>query len=407
MTPKEGPSGLPGTGGSGAAPGYRWPAASEGPAGAPAGLGPGCLGPEAGGTRAAEAAKSLGSSELGEPRGTQGQRSPPLGAPLDPSATPVACRTGAKDRCPELLLSQGQTPRGFTRDRQLIENALDVDTASRCFGWGGLRGKVPVAVYYDFLAAFPSLGHLWLFLTLTIFHIPAGAFNFVAQLYALNLAFDASDLSSPIFAFMIGVLQGCPLSALLFTLALDSWLRAVTAVLDSTGDGIVRACADDIAVVVADLCFLTRVEPLFAIIARLANLRLKPAKCHIVPVGCTFTNALRQWVAAWLVANIPSWAAFHVCAAAVYLGFWLGTEARKLQWEGPLSKWRARVGNIAATGCPPSVAVRLYKIHASPVLGYVAQLCPPPELKRNEELQAIHKLLHMPQQALSLSAIVS
>eukprot|EP00972_Heterocapsa_arctica_P045683 6741317-Heterocapsa_arctica.AAC.1 len=50
---------------------------------------------------------------------------------------------------------------------------------------------------------------------------------------------------------MSGVLQGCPLSGLLFAVSLDPYLRWMKHDIEDAGLGVIRACADDIG---ASLC---------------------------------------------------------------------------------------------------------------------------------------------------------
>ena len=55
--------------------------------------------------------------------------------------------------------------RGFVPGRQLIENVLDLDTASRIHSIQSSPAMLPVIALWDFAAAFPSILHAWIFNT--------------------------------------------------------------------------------------------------------------------------------------------------------------------------------------------------------------------------------------------------
>ena len=92
----------------------------------------------------------------------------------------------------------------------------------------------------------------------------------------------------PIFMYNIaaGVLQGCPLSAILFVIILDPFLRQFDAALGFGKFGIIRACADDIAAVLYNMQHLDKLANTFPLAEMCANLKLKPSKCKLIP--CVF-----------------------------------------------------------------------------------------------------------------------
>ncbi len=66
-----------------------------------------------------------------------------------------------------------------------------------------------------------------------------------------------------LIGFLSGVLQGCPASALLCNNAIDQFLASFDKALRSRHAGIVRACADDIGIVLKQLKHLKIVSPIF------------------------------------------------------------------------------------------------------------------------------------------------
>ena len=60
---------------------------------------------------------------------------------------------------------------------------------------------------------------------------------------------------------------------------------------------------------------------------------------------------------------------------------------------------------IAASGVPTSAACRLYAERAAPVLGYLATYSDPLVNITQLEIKAIHRLLHLPTNAITLNTI--
>ena len=60
-----------------------------------------------------------------------------------------------------------------------------------------------------------------------------------------------------------GVLQGCPLAALLFVIAMQPFLIMFKIAVEDASLGVVRACADDIAVTLKSIATLAEVFRIF------------------------------------------------------------------------------------------------------------------------------------------------
>ena len=237
--------------------------------------------------------------------------------------------------------------------------------------------------------------------------LPEGFRNLISCIYYLNASMTSSTLGLSFFCWiMSGVLQGCPLSGLLFVLILDPFLRAIEGQLESPGLALTRACADDIGAVVYEISTLKIFHALFTILAKIAGLHVKDRKCVIIPIATRFAPHVVELFRDWLCANLPEWGSMAVVASGKYLGFALGPGAGASSWSGPIAKWRWRVSSISAEGFAPSVGTLCYNFRSLPVLGYVAQLLPPPADLLRLELDAEHRILHFPGRVLAAAAFV-
>ena len=81
-----------------------------------------------------------------------------------------------------------------------------------------------------------------------------------------------------LFAFLCGVLQGCPMSASLFIFAIIPFLIHFEKILVGKYYGVVRACADDIGLCLTDFRSLGKVHSVFQAAKTLSGLTLKPKK---------------------------------------------------------------------------------------------------------------------------------
>ena len=59
------------------------------------------------------------------------------------------------------------------------------------------------------------------------------------------------------------LLQGCPLAALLFVIAMEPFLVMSRTMIEDAALGVVRACADDLALVLKDFASLSIVHTIF------------------------------------------------------------------------------------------------------------------------------------------------
>ena len=165
-------------------------------------------------------------------------------------------------------------------------------------------------VAFDIAAAFPSLGHDWLWAVLARTGLPQGYLTFIESRYFGPRGF-ASVQGSKQFLFYLqsGVMQGCPLSGSVWALAMDPILRRLVeqSADPSLGDwrGEVGGCADDTGIAQPRLQDLVRVFPVFKDAEELAMLRLQTAKTVIVPLWAELTDSAVSRTRGFLQQYIP------------------------------------------------------------------------------------------------------
>eukprot|EP00973_Karenia_brevis_P076961 10686698-Karenia_brevis.AAC.1 len=120
----------------------------------------------------------------------------------------MVCNSVIASALPQWALPQ---QRGFINTRMMIDNIIEMDTASR------IASKTQEAraalIFFDFAAAFPSIAWDYMWLTLDYVGIPKKILQAIQALYCNNRHFFrfmgrtyAAHISS------CGVKQGCPLS---------------------------------------------------------------------------------------------------------------------------------------------------------------------------------------------------
>ncbi len=82
---------------------------------------------------------------------------------------------------------------------------------------------------------------------------------------------------------LTGVLQGCPLSGLIFARAIDQFSRCAESRVDSLACGVARACADDVGAVAQSIYFLKEYLDVLQAARRASGLMLNTKKCALIP----------------------------------------------------------------------------------------------------------------------------
>ena len=109
---------------------------------------------------------------------------------------------------------------GFIKGRQLVGNIVTIDTFGRLYSDQAMACYIPIFIFWDFAAAFPSAFHRYLLAIVEFIGAPGGFCNIVRALYSGNKAFARSAGGDVLlFTLISGVLQGCPLSGTLFGVA--------------------------------------------------------------------------------------------------------------------------------------------------------------------------------------------
>ena len=74
--------------------------------------------------------------------------------------------------------------------------------------------------------------------------------------------------------------------------------------------------------------------------------------------------------------HLAPWSRFKVEGAAKFLGFYVGPECGKFNWNGPLGKLQDRVKQIKSAAAPVHINAYHYNTRVCPVMSYQAQLLP-------------------------------
>ena len=259
---------------------------------------------------------------------------------------------------------------GFLPGRSLLSNVVDVEEAAASFA---LQEQHAAIFLFDFSAAFLSVNQEFLIQSLVQLGIPAAAVCVVQALYdccRCVLSFGGQVWDG--FRLSAGIRQGCPLSPLLFATVLDPFLRTLQRRLPRV---VVRAYADDIAVVLPDLFSdLAGLRALYEELAAASHLALNLPKCVCLPLW----EAPLQEVSDRVAASCPAWAGMEFSRVGKYLGFFVGPEKGWKSWEAAGAKMlrRARAWPWNALGL--FYAAVAYNTYVASLPAFVAQLEPYP-----------------------------
>ena len=291
---------------------------------------------------------------------------------------------------------------GFLPGRSILSNLIAIDAAAMETALEHPRGAI---ILFDFKAAFPSIAPEYLFEALRHMGLPQNAINFVTSLYDRNMcqvSYKGQQYEG--FGMTSGVRQGCPLSPLLYAIAADALLEKVSALIP---DAVVRAYADDTAVVLTD--FWSQAPLLahaFDEFGNLSNLRLNHKKCVIIPLnprGLTVPEDLAPTTSNLpmdpleklqqdLRIHLPIWGRMSIEWTGTYLGFVVGPGKGDESWRKPVAKYTERCSLWAGHGHGLQYNAMTYNTFAMSTLSYVAQLEVPPDWVRQHERDMLRKV---------------
>lgn len=267
--------------------------------------------------------------------------------------------------------------RGMVGGRSMLQNVLEMDTGMQEVALEACEG---LSVFFDFRAAFPSISHRFLTAVLEGLDIPDWVLRFVVALYrdnACQLIVGARTHCG--FALHAGIRQGCPLSPLVFVIAMDVLLRRLRRLLP---DALIRAYADDVAMILRDgYAQMAIVVPVFMDFERISGMALNAPKTVIVPLYLTDYGRLTVT----LGMDYPLLNGVRVDGKAKYLGFILGPLRGDASFEKPFAKYLERARAWGASRGGLFLTSRAYGIYVASVLSFVLQLeCLPARWPRIE-----------------------
>jgi len=273
--------------------------------------------------------------------------------------------------------------RGFVRGRSMLANVLDVEEAML---EAGLVHDDPAAIFLDFEAAFPSLNQKFIQRVLAARGWPPWMLRFVEVLYTNNLCvLSLGGNTGPGFQATAGVRQGCPLSPLLFAIVSDVLLRRVRRLAPAV---LIRAYADDIALVLRSLRDARMLEVIFGEYEFISRLRLHPSKSVVVPLYLGGHDEVR----ASLMHVARAWGAFKIAGHAKYLGFVLGPTRGEQAWSDAVRKMHERARVWKGIGGGMCVTLSALRVYVLPLASFLLQLEPLPQNWPSEEMKLVNTL---------------
>ena len=279
-----------------------------------------------------------------------------------------------------------EVQRGFVQTRNLGRNVVDLDALARRASFEGQdNSDYPMLITLDFGAAFASVARTWIWRVLEASSLPKGYVTALKAAYRWVACYAASkgqDTNEATLLFFVnsGILQGCPTSGLVWAVLSHPFLAGIDRMLQRQALGWVRACADDIGIVLRKGIGLLRLKRLMDRIEAGTLLKLKTKKCVIVPLWGPLTAEATRLARAIINICAGGWANFSVADRALYLGILLGPGVAEDMWTEPMTKWATRACDIMQHAGGPTgfTAASLYTRLAASCLGYVAQYCPMP-----------------------------
>jgi hypothetical protein len=177
--------------------------------------------------------------------------------------------------------------KGFTRHDGCLEHNFILQSA---INQARRTGQELCVAWLDLANAFPSVPHNHIFGTLALLGLPAETIAVIQDLYTATTTrgMTSSGLTAPI-PISAGVKQGCPLSPVIFDLAMEPIIRAVVALKPLSfklgfSDQSILAFADDLSLLAKSEAALQQQLDVAAETANWCGLTFKPSKCATLHV---------------------------------------------------------------------------------------------------------------------------
>ena len=222
---------------------------------------------------------------------------------------------------------------------------------------------------FDMANAFPTISRKYLWLVLASYGFSRRIIRFVKKLYMNNRHSVLGKLHVNFFIDVnSGLRQGCPLSALLFSLCLAPLVHKLNTMIPKPL-GIVETYLDDIAIVFPSLhLYLHKVLVLFEFFSRIPHLCLSLTKCVLVLL---FDVDLVRFKSD--CGQLSRYAkTFAVEASTRYLSPFPGNGGPDRSWEHPIMRYHQAVDTIVRQGLCTATAIYTYKAKAITTMGYIA-----------------------------------
>ena len=178
--------------------------------------------------------------------------------------------------------------KGFTDHEGCLEHNFVLQTAIED---AQRRGEELCVAWLDLANAFGSVPHSHILGTLRLLGLPEEILSIIKDLYteSVTRAMTPDGLSDPI-PILSGVKQGCPLSPIIFNLAMEPLIRAILKLKNSTGYRMIKqpplghvtnilAYADDLTLMAKNEMAMQKLIDVAVTVADWCSLHFKPPKC--------------------------------------------------------------------------------------------------------------------------------